>query len=367
MEEKNLKYTPLTEEHIKLKAKMVPFAGYLMPVQYESALNEHLAVRESVGIFDVSHMGEIFIEGEDALSLVQKLTCNNAKKLKENQIQYSALTYPEGTFVDDLLVYKFNENKFMLCVNAANREKDYKWILEHKEGNVSVEDRSDSYTQIAIQGPDAIKTLQPLVDVDLSQIKYYWFKMGKVLGVDAIISRTGYTGEDGFEIYFSPEKAPEIWNALLEEGKKFNIKPCGLAARNTLRLEAKMALYGNDIDDKHTVLEADLGWICKLKKGDFIGRDALLKQKEEGIKIKLVGFEVLSKIPVRDHYPIYIDGKEVSYVTSGSYAPFLKKNIGLTYLPIEKCEIGTKFQIKVRNKFVDAVVVETPFYKREKK
>ncbi len=367
MEEKNLKHTPLTEVHQKLNARMVPFAGYLMPVQYESALLEHLAVRNSVGIFDVSHMGEVFIEGEDALSFVQKLTCNNAKKLKETQIQYSALTYPNGTFVDDLLVYKFNDKKFMLCVNAANREKDYKWILSHKEGNVEVFDRSDSYTQIAIQGPKALETLQPLVDVNLSEIKYYWFKPGKVLGTDAIISRTGYTGEDGFEIYFSPEKAPEVWNALLEEGKKFDIKPCGLAARNTLRLEAKMALYGNDIDDKHTVLEADLGWICKLKKGDFIGRDVLLKQKEEGIKIKLVGFEVKSKVPARDHYPVYIDGKEVSYVTSGSFAPYLKKNIGLTYLPIEKSEIGTEFQIKVRNKFLEATVVETPFYKREKK
>jgi len=360
-----LKQTPLTAVHRDLGARMVPFAGYEMPVLYSSTVDEHLAVRHSVGLFDVSHMGEFFVTGPDALSLIQGLTCNNVERLKDGQVHYSALTYPEGTIVDDLLVYRFNDQKFMLCVNAANREKDLKWIQDHQTGDVEVRDLSDRYTQIAIQGRNGIKILQPLVDVDLSEIKFYWFQEGKVDGVDAVISRTGYTGEDGFEIYFSPDPAPRIWNKLLEAGKPYQITSCGLAARNTLRLESKMALYGNDIDDTTNVLEAGLGWICKLKKGEFIGRDALRQIKAEGLKRKLVGFEMLGRGIARDHYPVLIDGRVVSEVTSGSYSPYLKKNIGLCYLPIDHTEISTGIQIEIRNKPVDARVVETPFYKRD--
>lgn len=359
-----LKKTPLIDEHRRLGGKIIPFAGYEMPVLFSSALDEHLAVRHGVGLFDVSHMGEVFITGPDALALIQRLTCNNVEKLQDGQIHYSGLMTPQGTFIDDLLVHRFNGTKFMLCVNAANRQKDFQWIQEHVQGNVVAEDLSDQYTQIAIQGPKALETLQPLVDVDLKQIKYYWFTEGKVCGVPAIIARTGYTGEDGIEIYFALEPAPAIWRKLLETGEPFGVRPCGLACRNTLRLEAKMALYGNDIDDTTNVLEADLEWICKLKKGEFIGRDALLKQKEAGLSRKLVGFEMVDRGIARDHYPVLIGGQKVSHVTSGSYAPYLEKNIGLAYLPIAHTEVGTKIQIEIRGKLAEAQVVPTPFYKR---
>lgn len=364
MTTESMKKTPLTEVHRSAGARLVPFAGYEMPVQYHSALEEHLVVRRSVGMFDVSHMGEFFVTGPDALALLQRLTCNNVEKLQDNQIHYSGLMYPEGTFVDDLLVHRFDSQHFMLCVNAANKEKDLKWILEHSCGDVKVEDRSDEYTQIAIQGPKALETLQPLVNVDLAPIKYYWFTTGTVDGVEAIIARTGYTGEDGFEIYFAPDPAPRIWNLLMEKGKPFGIAPCGLACRNTLRLEAKMALYGNDIDQTTTVLEADLEWICKLKKGDFIGREALLKQKEQGLTRRLTAFELVDRGIARDHYPVYIDGKQVSVVSSGSFAPYLNKSIGMAYLPLSHTAIGSKLQIEVRGKLLEAVVVPAPFYKR---
>jgi len=361
----SLKQTPLTEVHRELGAKMVPFAGYEMPVLYSSTMEEHLAVRESVGLFDVSHMGEFFVTGPDAEAYLQKITCNNVSKLSDGQVHYSAMLYPEGTPVDDLLVYRFHPEKYMLCVNAANRAKDLAWARQHLTGDVEVQDRSDEYTQIAIQGRQARATLQPLTDVKLDDIQYYWFVEGMVDGVPAIISRTGYTGEDGFEIYFSPDPAPRIWKKLMESGARFGVKPCGLAARNTLRLEAKMALYGNDIDQTTNVLEAGLGWICKLKKGDFIGRDALLTIKEDGLSRKLVGFEVTGRGIAREHYPVYLDGRQVSAVTSGTYSPYLKKNIGLCYLPVEHAEVGTPFQIEIRGRMVDAVVVETPFYKRD--
>jgi len=359
-----MKKTPLTEVCRASGGKMVPFAGYEMPVQFSSTMDEHLAVRRGVGLFDVSHMGEVFVTGPDALKLLQQLTCNNVEKLKDGQIHYSGLMYPEGTFVDDLLVHRFDERRYMLCVNAANRDKDVRWILEHQTGDVQVEDASDRYAQIAIQGPKALETVQPLVDVDLSAIKYYWFTEGHVDGVPAIIARTGYTGEDGFELYVANEPAPKIWQRLMETGRPFGVVPCGLAARNTLRLEAKMALYGNDIDNTTTVLEADLGWICKLQKDDFIGKAVLLKQKEEGLRRKLVGFEMLDRGIARDHYPVFVDGQPFGHVTSGSYAPYLQKNIGLAYLPAEHAVVGTKFAVEIRGKQVAAQVVETPFYKR---
>src|SRR5262245_1848956 len=347
---------------------MIDFGGWDMPVQYPAGtIEEHLAVRTSAGLFDVSHMGEIEIRGPQALELVQLITSNDAAKLAEGQIQYSALTYPEGTFVDDILVHCVRGDYYFICVNAANTEKDYEWVLRQAVNfDAEVINTSANYSQLAIQGPNSLAVLQPLVDVDLAEIKYYWFRRGQVNGVSAMIARTGYTGEDGFEVYFDPAESERIWNKILEAGNEHGILPCGLAARNTLRLEAKMALYGNDIDQTTTLLEADLGWICKLGKRDFIGRDVLARQKEAGVQRKLVGFEVTDRGIARDHNPILIDGKEVSVVSSGGPAPVLKKNIGLAYLPIEHSTIGSPIEIDVRGRRLAAMVVQTPFYKRNK-
>lgn len=362
-----MKKTKVNKVHHLLKGKMIDFFGWDLPVQYSGLSAEHIAVRTSGGIFDVSHMGEIFFQGKEALPAVQHLTSNNAAKLKPGKIQYSGLLTEQGCFVDDLLVYMLDENEYMLVVNAANVDKDFKWMQE-KAGHfdVDIKNFSSDYTQIAIQGPAAEKLLGEFTDEDLAAISYYRFSRGNVNGVDAIISRTGYTGEDGFEIYFVSDEdtAAKIFLDLVEKGKKYDVIPVGLGARDTLRLEAKMALYGNDIDDAHTVLEADLAWILKFKKGDFIGREPLLKQKEEGIKRKLIGFELTGRGIARHGYPVFVDNKEYSIVTSGTYTPFLKKPIGLTYLPIEKCETGTEFGVSIRDKMVPAKVVETPFYKR---
>ncbi len=364
-----MKKTRLNRIFKRMNAKMIDFFGWELPVEFSGIISEHLAVRERIGIFDVSHMGEIRIRGKDALKFLRFITSNDPAKLVPGKIQYSALTTPKGTPVDDLLVYRISEDEFFLVVNASNTEKDYKWILNHSRGfDVDVKNESDDWTQLAIQGPFSYKVVSPLCDFDLSEIKYYWFKEGYFAGEKAIVSRTGYTGEDGFEVYFKgdEETAEKIYTRIMENGKEFGILPCGLGARNTLRLEAKMCLYGNDIDEDTTLLEADLGWIVNFEKGDFIGRDVLLKQKENGVEKKLIGFEVHDRAPAREHSPIFIEGKEVSFVRSGSYAPYLKKNIGLAYLPIEKTEIGTEFEIKIRERFVKASVVETPFYKRKK-
>jgi aminomethyltransferase len=347
---------------------MIDFGGWDLPVQYPAGtVEEHLSVRKAAGIFDVSHMGEIEISGPQALALVQFVTSNDASKLADGQIQYSALTYPNGAFVDDILVHRFSQDHFFLCVNASNSAKDYAWIAE-KASNFAAEVKNTSadYTQLAIHGPKALAVMQTLVDIDLGDLKYYWFARGRVAGIPAIIARTGYTGEDGFELYFAPGESERIWNRILESGAPHGLTPCGLAARNTLRLEAKMALYGNDIDETTTVLEADLGRFCQLGKGDFIGRDALAEQKEKGLTRKLIGFEVIDKGIARDHCPVYLEGKEAGIVTSGAPAPFLKKNIGLAYLPIASTEIGTRFEIDIRGRRVAAEVVKTPFYKRRK-
>jgi aminomethyltransferase len=364
----HLKKTPLNDAHRKLGGRMIDFGGWDMPVQYPAGtIEEHMAVRTAVGIFDVSHMGEIEIRGPQALEFVQHLTTNDASKLDDGQAQYSGLTYPEGTFVDDILVHRFAPDHYFLCVNASNTDKDFDWINSHALGyDAEATNVSADYTQLAVQGPKALETLQPLTGVPLSAIKYYWFARGDIDGVPAIIARTGYTGEDGFEVYFDPNESDRVWNKILESGKPYGILPCGLAARNTLRLEAKMALYGNDIGSGTTVLEADLGWICKLNKGDFIGRDRLLRQKEEGLTRKLVGFEITDKGVARDHYPIFINDREAGVVTSGSYAPYLKKNIGLAYLPIEYTGVGTAFEVDVRGRRLAAQVAQTPFYKRSR-
>src|SRR5262245_3997729 len=363
-----LKKTALNEAHKKFGGKMIDFGGWEMPVQYPAGtIEEHLAVRTAAGIFDVSHMGEIEIRGPRALELVQYVTTNDASKLNDGQAQYSALLYPQGTFVDDILVHRFAPDHYFLCVNASNAEKDFNWIAENSSGfDCEVKNTSAEYTQIALQGPRALEILQPLCKIDLSGMKYYSFARGSVDEIPAIIARTGYTGEDGFELYFAPSESERIWNRLIESGRPSGLLPCGLAGRNTLRLEAKMALYGNDIDDQTTPYEADLGWIVKLTKGEFLGRKPLDEQKEKGVTRKLVGFEVLDKGIARDHYPVYIEGKEVGIVTSGSPAPFLKKNIGLAYLPAQHAKFGTKIEIDVRGRRIAAEVVPTLFYKRSK-
>ena len=351
--------------------RMVDFGGWDMPVQYPAGtIEEHLRTRTHAGLFDVSHMGEIDVRGPDAIAFVNRLTSNDVTKLVDGQAQYTALTTEKGTVIDDLLVYRLSPDHLLLVVNASTTEKDWEWIRSHHAGEaVELNNVSANYCQLAIQGPDAIKILQPLTQVPLSEIKYYHFTTGAVDGVDSIISRTGYTGEDGFEVYAAPEHAERLWSGVLEAGNfgaDDGVLPCGLAARNTLRLEAGMALYGNDIDDTTTLLEANLGWICKLDKGDFIGRDALAQQKAEGVKRKLVGFEVTDRGIARDHQDVLVGETRVGVVTSGSPAPFLKKNIGMTYLPIEHANVGQEIKIDVRGRLVRAQLVKTPFYKRAK-
>jgi aminomethyltransferase len=335
-----------------------------MPVQYSGILDEHKAVRGAAGLFDVSHMGEIEFRGPAALEAVQRLTSNDASRLQVGQVQYSALTTEAGTFVDDLTVYKFADDHYMATVNASNIDKDFAWMRDRTKGNVQVRNLSDETALIAVQGPKGVEILQRLTPVNLPAIKYYWFAPGKVLGQDAVVSRTGYTGEDGFEVYLKSQHAPALWNALLEAGKPLGLLPCGLGARDTLRLEAKMALYGNDIDDKHTVLEADLAWIVKLEKGDFTGKSALAAQKAQGLKRKLVGFEMTGRGIARSHYKIVKGGKEIGEVTSGGPAPWLNKNIGLGYVATEHSAVGTEFEVVIRDNRVPARIVPTPFYKR---
>ncbi|MGA3189939.1 MAG: glycine cleavage system aminomethyltransferase GcvT [Bryobacteraceae bacterium] len=361
-----LKTTPLNETHRQCSAKMVDFGGWDMPVQYSGLLDEHRTVRTAVGLFDVSHMGEIEVRGPEALKLVNYVATNDASKLIVGQAQYSGLLYEHGGFVDDILVHKVADDHYFLCVNASNQDKDFEHIAAHNSFDCAVENAGERYAQIAVQGPRGLATLQKLTEVELAPIAYYHFKDGDVSGTAARIARTGYTGEDGFEIYIAPEQAPRIWNELLVAGEEFGIKPAGLGARNTLRLEAKMALYGHEIGASITPWEADLAWIVKLKKGDFIGRDALVKQKEDGVTRKLIGFEMLGRGIGRDGYEVHVDGAPAGWVTSGGPAPTLNKNIGLCYLPLAQAEIGRTIHVMVRNQPVEAVTVPTPFYKREK-
>jgi aminomethyltransferase len=363
-----LKRTPLYESHILLGARMVDFVGWEMPVQYTGPIPEHMAVREAAGLFDVSHMGEIEVTGNDALDLVQYVTTNDASKLEDNQVQYSIFTNENGGVIDDLLVYRINAEYFLLIVNASGIEADFNWIKMHAGSRkVDVSDTSAVYALLALQGPRAERILQNLTNHMLDHIPYYWSQSISVDGLDCRVSRTGYTGEDGFEILCDANNARHLWNRILVTGHEHGLLPCGLAARNTLRLEAAYRLWGHDMDETTTPLEAGLGWVVKLAKGDFVGRSALQQQKKEGLRRKLVGFEVLDRVPVRDGYPVIVDGVEVGAVTSGSYAPYLKKNIGLVYLPIEHTALGTEFSVVVRGRQVPARVVEIPFYKRERK
>jgi len=370
MSDTELKKTPLNKAHRELDGKMVDFGGWDMPVQYTAGvIAEHLATRTHSGLFDVSHMGEIYVEGEDAIKFVDKLTTNDVTKLVDGQAHYSALTREDGTVVDDLLVYRFDEGKLLLVVNAGTTEKDWDWITSHvADEAITLTNASADYCQIAVQGKDAIGILQQLTKENLEGIKYYHFTVGKVDGIDSIISRTGYTGEDGFEVYADKKYAEQLWNKFLEVGKYGSdggILPCGLAARNTLRLESAMSLYGHEISDEITPLEANLGWICKLDT-EFLGRDNLVKLRDEGLKRKLVGFEMLDKGIARDEFDVYINDEKVGIVTSGSPAPFLKKNIGLAYVPTEFANIGQEIKIDVRGKHLAATIVPTPFYKRGK-
>ncbi len=370
-EQGELKRTPLFEEHVRLGARIVPFAGFEMPVQYSGVMEEHTAVRERAGLFDVSHMGEIFVRGPRALEFVQRISCNDHSKMKVGRAQYTGLMYPQGTFVDDMLVHKMAEEEYLLVVNAANVEKDVAYLEELAAGEdgVRVEDESHRWAQIAFQGPLAGELLQPLVEVDLGGIRYYRFTTGKVLGHQAIIARTGYTGEDGFELYLEPGAAPEVWRAILAAGRDHGVLPAGLGARDTLRLEAGMCLYGNDIDDTTTPLEAGLQWIVKLDKPDFIGKDILERQAEEGVARRLVGFEMVGRGIARHGYPVALDehGEPVGTVTSGTHSPTLGKAIGMAYVPSEAAAPGTPLWIEVRRRRVEAVVVELPFYSRKRK
>ncbi len=361
-----LKLTPLHSTHCGLKARMVDFGGWDMPVQYSGILEEHHAVRTGVGIFDVSHMGEIEIRGPEALALTEYITTNAAARLKTGQAHYSGLLYEHGGFVDDILVHKVADDQFFLCVNASNQEKDYEHIRATNRFNAQVEFASERYAQLAVQGPKALVVVQKLTATPLAGIRYYWFADGEVAGVKARIARTGYTGEDGFELYIAPEHACAIWDRVVDAGQEFGIKPCGLGARNTLRLEAAMALYGHEITASLTPLEAGLGWIVKMDKGDFVGRAVLERQQREGVARKLTGFEMRGRGIARDGYEVFLDGSAAGWVTSGGPSPTLNKNIGLCYLPTERAVPGQNIQIQIRGQLVDAVTVPTPFYKRAK-
>ena len=366
-----LRKTALNDLHRAMGGRMVEFGGWDMPVQYPAGtMAEHLRTRTHAGLFDVSHMGEIDVRGPDAIPFVNRLVSNDATKLVDGQAQYSALTTPEGTVIDDLLVYRLAEDHLLLIVNAGTTDKDWDWIKSHYQNDdVELRNASAEYCQIALQGPDAISILQKFTDVPLSEIKYYHFRYAPVDTVPSIISRTGYTGEDGFEVYAPPDKAEQLWKRILDAGNfgsDDGVLPCGLAARNTLRLEAGMCLYGHEIDENTTLLEANLGWIAKLNKTDFIGREALAKQKEDGLKRKLVGFEVTDRGIARDGQDVFIDGQRAGNVTSGSPAPFLKKNIGMAYVPADVANVGQRIEIDVRGKLVGAEIVSLPFYKRAK-
>ena len=358
-------------------AKMVEFNGWDMPVEYPASIgcgiiNEHMAVRTGVGIFDVSHMGDIRLAGPQALAAVQHVSMNDASRLSIGQAQYSAMLYPEGTFVDDVIVHRLATDEYLLVINAGTREKDFSWVRDNtRQFDCAVENLSDDFTQIAIQGPRAVNLLQKLTDAVLSAVKSYWVTHGTLCGVHGILmGRTGYTAEDGFEIYIPTDEATSarVWNEILAAGKEFGVVPCGLGARNTLRLEGKLPLYGHEISDTINVWEAGLDRFCKMEKPEFVGRAALEKAKAAGVKRSLVGLEMTERGIAREVYKVLdAGGREIGYVTSGSPAPFLKKNIALAYVPVEFAAVGTTLKVEIRGQGVAAVVVPTPFYKRPKK
>ena len=355
--------TPLYDAHRRLGARMVDFAGWEMPVQYKSVVSEHEAVRSAAGLFDVSHMGEVELTGPGALEAANRLLSNDLARSADGQAVYSGLLNERGGFVDDVVAYRFSPERILMCVNASNREKDFRWMTERTSG-VKPINRSDDYAQLALQGPKAAAILQRKTAAALSSLRSYRFTEAEVAGVPCILSRTGYTGEDGFELYCAPDKAEALWFALLDEGREEGLVPAGLGARDSLRTEMKFALYGNDIDEEHTPLEAGLGWIVKLDKGDFIGRAALERQKAEGVRRKLVGFELLESGVPRHGYSIVKDGTAAGVVTSGTFGPSVKKPIGIGYVPSELASEGSTFAVEIRGRPVAAKVVKTPFWKR---
>jgi aminomethyltransferase len=369
--------TALNAVHRQLGAKMVDFNGWDMPVEYPASIgcgiiNEHMAVRTGVGIFDVSHMGDIRLAGPQALAAVQYISMNDASRLAVGQAQYSALLYPQGTFVDDVIVHHLGEDEYLLVINAGTREKDFNWVRDNtRKFDCKVENLSDDFTQIAIQGPKAVDVLQNLTDANLSAVKFYWVTRGTVCGLkNILIARTGYTAEDGFEIYIPADEATSVrvWNEILRAGKESGIVPCGLGARNTLRLEGALSLYGHEISDTINVWEAGLDRFCKMEKPEFVGRAVLEKAKAAGLKRTLVGLEMTGRGIARDEYKVLDGGgREIGYVTSGSPAPFLKRNIALAYVPPEFSAVGTPVKVEIRGQGVEAQVVPTPFYKRPKK
>ncbi len=377
VEAPTVRKTALNAVHRKMGAKMVEFNGWDMPVEYPTSVGggiiaEHVAVRTGVGIFDVSHMGDIRLVGPQALAAVQHISMNDASRLAIGQAQYSALLYPQGTFVDDVIVHRLGEDEYLLVINAGTREKDFSWVRDNtRTFDCAVEDLSDEFTQIAIQGPKAVNLLQKLTNADLSKVKFYWVTRGRLCGLDNILmGRTGYTAEDGFEIYIPSDESTSarVWNEILAAGKEFGVVPCGLGARNTLRLEGKLPLYGHEISDTINVWEAGLHRFCNMEKAEFLGREALEKSKAAGLKRTLVGLEMVERGIARDGYKVLDDsGREIGYVTSGSPAPFLKKNIALAYVPAAFSEIGTAVKVEIRGQGAEAKVVPTPFYRRPRK
>ncbi len=364
-----MKQTPLYENHLELKGKIIDFGGWALPVEYTGILAEHEAVRTKAGLFDVSHMGEITVKGQDAEKYIQMIVTNDISVLDNNQIAYTTMCYPDGGVVDDLLVYKYNSENYLLVVNASNTDKDYDWFKRNEFGNVTIENVSEKYALLALQGPNAQDILQKLVTEDLNTIEYYHFLDNvDVGGIKALVSRTGYTGEDGFELYFAPKDATKMWNLLLETGKEDGPIPAGLGARDTLRFEATLPLYGHELEKDITPLEAGLGFCVKFAKDDFIGKEALAEQKAAGLKRKLVGFEMVDRGIPRSHYDVYAEGNKIGFVTTGSFSPTLKKNIGLALIEAGFAKEGTEIEIAIRNRNLKAVVIKKPFYaKRIKK
>ena len=356
-----IKKTPFYDKHVAAGAKMAEFAGYYMPIRYDGDIAEHQRVRTNVGVFDVTHMGEFYVSGAGSLEFLQKMTVNDVSKLALHQAQYSAMCKPDGGIVDDLIVYRFAD-KYMLVVNAANLEKDFNWLKSHCPSHVKLENVSDHIALLAIQGPNAQDVLQQLTPVNLANIKFYWFEEGEVDGVHMTISRTGYTGEVGYELYFDEKYADKIWNAIMKAGEKYHIGLAGLGARDTLRLEMKYCLYGNDIDETTHPLEAGLGWITKLNKGDFNGREVMQKAKEKGLTRLLVGLDIEGKVPARHGYEVMKDGEKVGIITSGTFSPTLQKAIAVAYVDTKYTEIGTSLTVNARGRSLSAKVIPTPFY-----
>lgn len=358
------KQTPLYAEHVEAGARMVPFAGFVMPLQYQGIIPEHRAVREAAGLFDLSHMGEFRVSGSGALAAIDRLVTNDIRGLEVGQVRYTPMTYPDGGIVDDLLVYRFPDH-LMLVVNAANIEKDFTWIQDHLDGDVTLQDVSDDTALIAIQGPRAERALQPLTDTDLSAIAYYHFTSGDVSGVDSVISRTGYTGEDGFELYIAPEDAPRVWKSVLQVGANEGVTPVGLGARDTLRLESAYMLYGNDIDATTSPLEAGLGWTVKFGDTDFLGRTVMEQQKSSGLQRRMVQIEMLDRAIPRQHHAVWANGTRVGELTSGTFSPTFGRGVGLGYVRADYARPGTQVEIEVRGDRHPARVVKKPLYRRE--